>query len=81
MPPDEQVDVVVVVDVVDVVIVGGGISGLATAWYILRTQPGLRVAVLESDPMVGGKIAGATVAGHEVDCGPDAFLEIGRAHV
>ena len=71
MPPDEQVDVV---DVVDVVIVGGGISGLATAWYILRTQPGLRVAVLESDPIVGGKIAGATVAGHEVDCGPDAFL-------
>ena len=61
-------------DVVDVVVVGGGISGLATAWYVLRTQPGLRVTVLESDPIVGGKIAGATVAGHEVDCGPDAFL-------
>ena len=65
MAADEQVDVV---------IIGGGISGLATAWYVLRTQPGLRVAVLESDPTVGGKIAGATVAGHEVDCGPDAFL-------
>lgn len=59
---------------VDVVIVGGGISGLSTAWYVLRERPDLRVVVLESDPTVGGKIAGATVAGHAVDCGPDAFL-------
>ena len=58
----------------NVAVVGGGISGLATAWYVLRAQPALRVVVLESDPTVGGKIAGATVAGHEVDCGPDAFL-------
>ena len=61
-------------DRVDVAIIGGGISGLATAWYILRQQPGLRVAVLEAGPTVGGKIAGASVAGHSVDCGPDAFL-------
>ena len=59
---------------VDVAVIGGGISGLATAWYILRQQPGLRVAVLEAGPTVGGKIAGAIVAGHAVDCGPDAFL-------
>ena len=74
MPTDCEVDVSDDVDEVDVVVVGGGISGLATAWYILRSQRRLRVVVLESDASAGGKIAGATVAGQEVDCGPDAFL-------
>ena len=32
---------------VDVAIVGGGYTGLWTAYYLLREQPGLRVAVLE----------------------------------
>lgn len=32
---------------VDVAIVGGGYTGLWTAWFLLETQPGIRVAVLE----------------------------------
>jgi FAD-dependent oxidoreductase domain-containing protein 1 len=34
----------------DIVIVGGGIMGSATAYYLTRTAPGLRVAVIEMDP-------------------------------
>ena len=33
----------------DVAIVGGGFTGLATAHYLLEAEPGLRVAVLESE--------------------------------
>lgn len=32
---------------VDVAIVGGGYTGLWTAWFLIETQPGIRVAVLE----------------------------------
>lgn len=58
----------------DVVIIGGGISGLATAWYVHKQSPHLRIAVLESSDDVGGKIASADLAGLKIDCGPDAFL-------
>jgi glycine/D-amino acid oxidase-like deaminating enzyme len=33
----------------DVAIVGGGLTGLWTAWYLLRRDPGLRVVVLEKE--------------------------------
>jgi protoporphyrinogen/coproporphyrinogen III oxidase len=59
---------------VDVVVVGGGISGLSAAFYIRQTRPETRVVVLESSDKVGGKIASAHIAGLTVDCGPDAFL-------
>lgn len=35
-------------EVVDVAIIGGGYTGLATAYNLCRDQPGLRVAVLEA---------------------------------
>ena len=58
----------------DVLIVGGGIAGLATAHFLSRTRPELRVEVIESSSTIGGKISGASVAGIGVDTGPDAFL-------
>lgn len=36
-------------DEVDVAILGGGYSGLWTAYYLLRANPGLRVAILEKE--------------------------------
>jgi protoporphyrinogen/coproporphyrinogen III oxidase len=58
----------------DVIIVGAGISGLTTAWYLKQLNPNLRVCVLEGSSSAGGKIATTEIAGVRVDCGPDAFL-------
>jgi len=55
-----------------VVIVGGGISGLAAAFF-LRGQ-GLAVTVLEGSPRLGGKLAVSEIAGIEVDEGAEALL-------
>ena len=41
----------------DVVIVGGGFTGLWTAWWLLQHEPATRVTILESD-IVGGGASG-----------------------
>ncbi len=58
----------------DVIIVGGGISGLATAWFLRDANPSIRVLVLEAEERVGGKISSTSIGGVQVDSGPDAFL-------
>jgi oxygen-dependent protoporphyrinogen oxidase len=57
-----------------VVVVGGGVSGLATAHRLLRADPGLEVTVLESGPTVGGRLAAARVGHLELESGPDSFV-------
>ena len=55
-----------------VVIVGGGIAGLAAAFF-LREAP-VSVTVLEGSPRLGGKLAVSDVAGIAVDEGAEALL-------
>jgi protoporphyrinogen/coproporphyrinogen III oxidase len=55
-----------------VAIVGGGISGLAAAFF-LRDR-GLAVTVLEGLPRIGGKLTVSEVAGIAVDEGAEALL-------
>ena len=55
-----------------VVIVGGGIAGLAAALF-LRDEP-VRVTVLEGSPRLGGKLSVSEVAGVPVDEGAEALL-------
>jgi oxygen-dependent protoporphyrinogen oxidase len=55
-----------------VVVVGGGISGLAAAHEAARL--GARVTVLESSARLGGKVAVSEVGGICVDEGADAML-------
>ena len=58
-----------------VVIVGGGVSGLATAHYLHAQLGGdLRLTLLEGGSQLGGKVASRQFAGHLVDTGPDALL-------
>lgn len=59
-----------------VVIVGGGITGLAAAWYLLQGPHGPRasVTVLEAGERFGGKLATHDFAGLELDCGAEAIL-------
>ncbi|HUS60983.1 MAG TPA: protoporphyrinogen oxidase [Acidimicrobiales bacterium] len=57
-----------------VVVVGGGISGLAAAWALTRSAAAPRVTLLEADDRFGGKIKTSAFAGALVEEGPDAFL-------
>jgi len=59
-----------------VVIVGGGISGLAAANCLIRLvgRDALRVTVLESREHFGGAISTRAFAGRALDSGPEAML-------
>src|SRR5688572_15292788 len=41
-------------DAYDVAIVGGGYTGMWTAWSLLQTQPGVRIALIEQGICGGG---------------------------
>ena len=55
-----------------VAIVGGGISGLAAAFFL--RDHGVAVTVLEGSPRLGGKLAVSEVGGVAVDEGAEALL-------
>jgi protoporphyrinogen/coproporphyrinogen III oxidase len=55
-----------------VVVVGGGISGLATAWELSGGHS--QVIVIESASRLGGALDSAKFGGRIVDTGPDGFL-------
>jgi oxygen-dependent protoporphyrinogen oxidase len=55
-----------------VAVVGGGISGLAAAWF--AAEAGCTVTVLEASSRVGGKLRVEEVAGVPVDVGAEALL-------
>jgi oxygen-dependent protoporphyrinogen oxidase len=57
----------------DVLVVGGGISGLTTAFHLARG--GRRVAVLEASPRVGGSIETWTDGPWRFELGPNTVLE------
>ncbi len=57
----------------DVIVVGGGISGLASAWEI--QQQGARVLVLEAGTHAGGCITTARESGCLLESGPNSALE------
>jgi oxygen-dependent protoporphyrinogen oxidase len=61
-----------------VVVVGGGISGLAAAWALTggseRRSDAPRVVVLEASPHLGGPLRSEVLEGRAVDMGPDGFL-------
>jgi oxygen-dependent protoporphyrinogen oxidase len=56
----------------DVVVVGGGISGLAAAYELQRR--GLSVRLVEASPRLGGVILTERVDGWVIDAGPDSML-------
>lgn len=61
-----------------VVIVGGGIAGLATAYYLQkkRDETGYPVdyTLIESDPRLGGKIVTRTIDDFVIEGGPDSVV-------
>ena len=62
-----------------IVIIGGGISGLATAW-LLRSKAqsagkDLEITLLEKEPQAGGKIRSIKSDGYTCEWGPNGFLD------
>jgi len=56
-------------------IIGGGISGLSTAFYLKEYSRGdMECMVFESSSRWGGKIASAQESGFLIEGGPDSFL-------
>lgn len=60
-------------DDLDFAILGGGISGLATAWFL--QEHGHSVKVFEKSPRVGGCIGSDDDDGYLVERGPNSTLE------
>jgi protoporphyrinogen/coproporphyrinogen III oxidase len=56
----------------EVVIIGGGISGLSAAYYLAKGRVGS--TVIESRPRLGGVIQTERVEGCTIEAGPDSFL-------
>jgi oxygen-dependent protoporphyrinogen oxidase len=57
-----------------VVVVGGGIAGVAAAESVRRQRPEVDVTILEASPRLGGKLLVAEVGGVTVDVGAEAML-------
>jgi oxygen-dependent protoporphyrinogen oxidase len=57
-----------------ILIVGGGISGLALARALEQRLEGTKVQVLEAASRLGGTIQTREVAGFRIECGPNGFL-------
>jgi oxygen-dependent protoporphyrinogen oxidase len=57
-----------------VIIVGGGISGLAAAWHLRQGDPDLELVVLDGSDAPGGKLRRAQLAGVVIDVGAESIL-------
>ena len=57
-----------------VLIVGGGISGLAAAYRLVRGQTAVAVTLVEREPRLGGKLVTERADGFIIEGGPDSFL-------
>jgi oxygen-dependent protoporphyrinogen oxidase len=57
-----------------VVVIGGGISGLAGAWRLCRERHDVDVTVLEASALVGGKLRVGDLHGVAVDEGAESVL-------
>jgi len=58
--------------VASIAIIGGGISGLSTAYYLSRR--GIPATIFEARPHLGGVIRTEQVEGCTLEAGPDSFL-------
>ncbi|HYH11666.1 MAG TPA: FAD-dependent oxidoreductase, partial [Thermomicrobiales bacterium] len=57
-----------------VVVIGGGISGLAAAHHLLAGDEGFRVTLIERDTRLGGKVVTFEKKGYVIEGGPDSML-------
>jgi oxygen-dependent protoporphyrinogen oxidase len=57
-----------------IAIVGGGVTGLAAAYYAHKAAPGHPITLLEAAERPGGRLQTVDVGGFTFEAGPDSFL-------
>jgi oxygen-dependent protoporphyrinogen oxidase len=57
-----------------IAIVGGGISGLATAFYISKARPDVEITLFETKDKLGGSMLTKEVEGFFFESGSNGFL-------
>ena len=65
----------------DVLVVGGGVIGQATAYWLTRLRPGLKVTVLERDPTYREASSGLSIGGIRQQFGTPLNVAIAREAV
>ncbi len=58
----------------DTLIIGGGISGLAAAYYLRKKQPQANIVLLEKEKQLGGKLRTQYIDDLILEQGPDCFI-------
>ena len=61
-------------DEIDLLVLGGGISGLVLAWEVLNQRPQWRIQVLEAGEHPGGTVGSEWIEGCLCERGPNGFL-------
>lgn len=61
-------------DKAEVVIVGGGISGLSLAYFLLKKKPDLDIKIIEAENKTGGKIVSENISSFLCEAGVNGFL-------
>ncbi|MEM7334876.1 MAG: protoporphyrinogen oxidase [Chloroflexota bacterium] len=58
----------------DVIVIGGGISGLTAVYQLYKQAPHLKLVLIEAEPRLGGKIYTEQRDGFVIEHGPDSVL-------
>jgi len=57
-----------------VIVIGGGVAGLAAAYRLKKLVPGVSLGLVEAERRLGGKVVTDRIDGFVVEGGPDTFL-------
>ncbi len=61
-----------------IAIIGGGITGLSSAWFLIKKYPGAKITLFEKGPRLGGWIQTSQGGGFLFEKGPRTF-QLGRS--
>jgi oxygen-dependent protoporphyrinogen oxidase len=59
---------------VNIAIVGGGVSGLVTGFWIKQMRPNAQITIIEKESSLGGKLKTDNFAGFNIEVGGNGFL-------
>ncbi len=57
-----------------IAIVGAGVTGLSSAYFIKKARPDIEVTIYEASNRVGGKIQTYRTEGYTIELGPESYL-------